>query len=223
MALNTQYLKADLFKLPEDVRLIGASIFYVYILRHPKTMSPLYVGKGKNKRVFDHFKPSSKNTHLKNKLRKIERIDGSIMIEMFAKNINEPLALEVEIGLVKQFGRLDLKTGVLYNLTDGGDGASGSIKSPETRARMSLARHNMPPEKKEKLTRSFRYKTLEHIQKVAATRVGKTHSAETRQKISDAAKMRRGGRVGIIETIEVRLTRSNAAKEAWLKKKASHA
>jgi hypothetical protein len=45
---------------------------------------------------------------------------------------NEKSALAAEVFLISYYGRLDLKTGCLANLTDGGEGTSGHKQSAET-------------------------------------------------------------------------------------------
>ena len=44
---------------------------------------------------------------------------------MIAENLSEQAAFDLEIELIAKYGRKDLGTGILRNLTDGGDGASG--------------------------------------------------------------------------------------------------
>lgn len=53
-------------------------------------------------------------------------------------------AFAIERATIKKFGRKDLGTGPLLNLTDGGEGPSGYIKTvtAETKARMSLSQPN---------------------------------------------------------------------------------
>lgn len=48
----------------------------------------------------------------------------------------EEFAFELERGLIKRLRKMGLS---IVNLTDGGDGASGAVRSPETRAKMSAA------------------------------------------------------------------------------------
>lgn len=170
-------------------RINGPSIYYVYILRHPDTMDPLYVGKGKRDRVYDHFNSKTKRTHLKNKLAKVEReTTRPVMIEFFAVNVNEQLAFEVEQGLILQYGRRDIGTGTLYNQTDGGDGASGAIRSAETRARMAEAGRRMDPAKRVHVSAAFKHKSQEHLAKIGAARKGQSVPEEVRAKIRATSK-----------------------------------
>lgn len=50
---------------------------------------------------------------------------------------SEQEAFEAEIFFIAFFGRVDLDTGCLYNLTDGGEGCSGYIVTEEGRIRLS--------------------------------------------------------------------------------------
>lgn len=53
-------------------------------------------------------------------------------------------ALEWERFYIRHYGRVDLGTGVLRNLTDGGDGGSGARPSQQTREKMSRASLGKP-------------------------------------------------------------------------------
>lgn len=96
-------------------------IFYTYAyLREDGT--PYYIGKGKNKRAYERkhnaFVPSRNR------------------ILFLKKNLTEEEAFKHEIYMISVFGRKDLGTGILYNLTDGGDGPSGYVHSEESRKQM---------------------------------------------------------------------------------------
>jgi hypothetical protein len=97
--------------------------FYTYLyLREDGTS--YYVGKGMGKRAFSsqHWVPVPPK----------ERI----LIESHA---SEEEALEAEKLLISYYGRKNNKTGILRNLTDGGDGVSGGIRPPiseETRNKL---------------------------------------------------------------------------------------
>ena len=83
--------------------------YYVYLyLREDKT--PYYVGKGKGNRVY------SKNRRLQPPPK--DRI-------LILDNLTEEEAFRKEINLIKRYGRKDNGTGILANLTDGGEGSSG--------------------------------------------------------------------------------------------------
>ena len=140
-------------------------MYYVYsYLREDN--SPYYIGKGKEGRAFTkgckEIKPPKDKTKIK----------------IIKENLTEQDAFDLEILYILMFGRKDLDTGILRNKTDGGDGASGTIVSPETRRK-----------------RSERMKGVKRPQwiydKIAASNRGKKASPETREKISAAGKNRK--------------------------------
>lgn len=115
--------------------------YYVYVILNPLKPSkieldnicllyePFYIGKGKGQRIKAHLYPNS----LKLRSRKnntIKSIKNKGLDPIFIKlseNLSESNSLQLEKYLVTKIGRLDLKTGPLTNLTDGGDGASNLI------------------------------------------------------------------------------------------------
>lgn len=88
---------------------------------------PFYVGKGRNKRERIHLSPclmkakTYKNSIIKNIISKTG--EEPIHYRIFEDLTNEE-AIKIEIEFIKFFGRLDNKTGILTNGTDGGDGAN---------------------------------------------------------------------------------------------------
>ena len=100
--------------------------FYIYAFLRLDG-SPYYIGKGQGDRIDD---PKSRRFKLPPKDQR----------KILAGGLTEPKAFEYEIALISLLGRKDLGTGCLRNLTDGGDGASGAVRSSETLAKMSAAR-----------------------------------------------------------------------------------
>ena len=94
--------------------------FYTYLwLRYDGT--PYYVGKGKGNRAYTSEGHSVRRP----------KDSSRILLQAF---LTEQDALEAEKILIAFFGRLDLGTGCLRNLTDGGDGVT---HSPEQRRKKS--------------------------------------------------------------------------------------
>jgi group I intron endonuclease len=98
---------------------------------------PIYVGKGKDWRLV-HHKNNPPKSHFGNTIRKIISEGLSPEIIKVQDCISEQDAFNLEIRLIKLIGRLDKGTGPLLNMTDGGEGASGHIKSQELRKLISL-------------------------------------------------------------------------------------
>ena len=109
--------------------------FYTYIYHDGDI--PIYVGKGKGRRVYDHLK--RKDHHpLTQKLAKMKREGREPRIEIHDMPC-EDAALELEVLWIALFGRKDLGLGPLLNGTDGGEGTSGRIDSLETKTKRSVA------------------------------------------------------------------------------------
>jgi hypothetical protein len=168
--------------------------YYTYAyLREDGT--PYYIGKGKNKRLYNKgnriFSPPKDKSRI-----------------LFLKqNLTEEEAFKHEIYMIAVFGRKDLGAGILHNRTNGGEGLSGWVASEETRKKMGEAQKGktLSEETKAKMSAAHKGKTLsdEHIQKLknrefseetirkmSEAKSGKLKTEETRKKLSEALKGR---------------------------------
>ena len=87
--------------------------------------TPYYVGKGKDKRAY------TKRRRLK--------VPSKDRIVFPYTNLTEEDAFQKEIELIAKYGRKDIGTGILRNMTDGGEGATGLIFTQEMRDKISRA------------------------------------------------------------------------------------
>ena len=118
--------------------------YYTYVYKDPlKNMEPFYVGKGNGKRLYRHL--SRKDKHpLTQRLQKMLREGNKPDIEII--NVTcENTAFRLEMFLINQYGRKDLGTGPLLNLTDGGEGGNGKcgldhpMKKIENKEKLRIA------------------------------------------------------------------------------------
>lgn len=112
-------------------------LFYTYVYRDPRNDEPFYVGKGKNKRALYHVDRSDQHP-LTRRLAKLKKAGVAPVIEIIPA-IDENHAYFLEECLVEIFGRRNIGTGTLWNLTDGGRGVRGLVTTNETRRTLSEA------------------------------------------------------------------------------------
>lgn len=146
---------------------------YVYIYHDPEDGKPFYVGKGSRKRCFDLF---NRSTYFLNKLRQMCRHGRAPSITVAFVSSHE-CAMQLEAALVEAYGRRDIGTGPLVNLTAGGIG----ISSPSTETREKIA-----------ASKRGKARSLETITKIIETKRGKPLSPELLLKIRAAAARRIG-------------------------------
>ena len=150
--------------------------FYVYAFFR-KDGTPYYIGKGQGKRI-------NESTGRRSKLPPKDRR------KVLASGLTEPESFEYEIALISLLGRKDQGTGCLRNLTDGGDGTSGAVHSPETRAKLSAASkgRKLSAEARAKVSAAASNPSPETRAKMSAALKGRKHSPEHRAKISAAVR-----------------------------------
>lgn len=132
--------------------------YYTYAwLREDGT--PYYIGKGKGKRILT-------NNHNVNVPPKERRI-------FLKQNLTEVDAFRHEVYMISILGRKDKGTGILRNLTDGGDGASGAIRSKEYRERVRQQMLNMSQKQREHLRQLGLNMSKEQRNKISSSLRGK--------------------------------------------------
>jgi hypothetical protein len=99
--------------------------YYVYQHLRRDTGEIFYVGKGEGNRYKSRI---GRNPYWKNIVEK-----HGLIIEIIKYFDSEKLAFEAEVRLIASIGRKDLGKGPLVNMSDGGEGASGAIRSAEQR------------------------------------------------------------------------------------------
>ena len=123
-------------------------MYYVYLLENPATSLPFYVGVAKANRLggygpreLQHLSDAKKlkegkklqkpNLHKLNTINQILDQTMEVMITIHSRYETENEAFSKEIELISFYGRKDLGTGILTNMTAGGEGCIN--QSVETR------------------------------------------------------------------------------------------
>jgi hypothetical protein len=142
--------------------------FYVYKLS--TNSIPFYIGKGKNNRDLSK-KRNRLWTNIANK--------HGFIVKKLKENLTEQEAWDLEISLIAQYGKLIDDTGCLANITNGGEGASGTIHTTETKDKWSSAKKGKT------------WEEIYGVEQAAAMRekrknIKRTHTSETRRKMSES-------------------------------------
>ena len=150
-------------------------MFYVY--RHVRLdkNEVFYIGKGHGNRAWDVH---NRNKYWRNIVSKSE-----IRIDILFETDDEKECFEKEKEFIVMYGRKDIKTGTLCNLTNGGEGDKGRIFSLSHRKKISESKIKAGASKgnKNPMYNSKRFGELNPM-------YGKKHSAETRKAISEMFK-----------------------------------
>ena len=161
---------------------ISMNNFYVYqYLREDQT--PYYIGKGKDKRAYVNNRTIKKPT-------------DPLRIEIVKDQLTERQAFDLEIELIALHGRKDIGTGILRNLTNGGEGVSGRVDTIETiqkrvsknkgKTRTVEQKHRMSQAQKGRPSRIYTDEQKAEIsRKISETHKGIPKSEEHKQKLSE--------------------------------------
>ena len=107
-------------------------MYYVYIYKDPrptKNQQVVYVGKGTGDRDLSHWSRGSHNKPLQDFLSHLRQRGLEPIRQRVLETEDEQEAFKKEIELIALYGRRNIGTGTLFNLTDGGEGVSGVIKT----------------------------------------------------------------------------------------------
>jgi hypothetical protein len=161
-----------------------------YVYRHIRLdkNEPFYIGIGSDVK---YTRANELRSKRRNPLWNRISFKTKIEVEIILDNLTWQDACKKEIEFIKLYGRLDNKTGILSNLTNGGDGSLGVIISEENknllRKRFSGVNNPMYGKKLSK----------ESIEKVRQSNIGRSvwnqgkkgvYSDETLKKMSESKK-----------------------------------
>ena len=91
------------------------NIYYVYAYLR-EDLTPYYIGKGKNNRAY-----------IRNKKERIHKPTDPKRIIILHGNLTEQEAFEKEMYYIQLYGRKDISSGILHNLSNGGEGNAGRV------------------------------------------------------------------------------------------------
>jgi hypothetical protein len=120
-----------------------SAMYYVYVYKDPRPsmlQQVVYVGKGVGRRAWAHWGARVvKNKGFGHFLAVLRQKGLAPTIEIVQEFEDEGDAHAEEIRLITLYGRRDLKTGALFNLTVGGEGICGTVRTEEWSNRIRLA------------------------------------------------------------------------------------
>lgn len=175
-----------------------AKDFYVYVHKRASDGRVFYVGKGRN---FRAFSKKGRNEYWHRIVAK-----HGYTVEIVQSGMQEWWAFELECELIALYGRENL-----CNLTDGGEGVSGAIRSEESKRKASQSHLRPEVQKSKSLALRLSHQDPE-VKKRRSESLRKTYaSEELRKRVSES----------LIQTLKNPIYRKQRS-EARIGKKHSH-
>lgn len=159
-------------------------------------------------------------------------------IDIIAENLDLETAIELEMFLIQEYGRLDLGTGCLINMTDGGDGVNNLseesrlkiTKSNIGRKATDIAKKRMSDAQKgKKLSKEHKSKISKankkmvfselHRKRISEANKGRKFSKEVRDNMSKARIGKKSTRINYTHSEEIRKKMSESHKGVPLSNK----
>lgn len=160
----------------------GVFYFMAYVYRHIRLdkNEPFYIGIGSDcsyKRAY----VTKRNNRIWNSI--VSRCD--YRVEIMIDDLTWDEACEKEKEFIAMYGRINLNTGILSNLTDGGDGSFGLKFTTESREKLSKSKmgYKHTEEWKKKMSAIRLGKPLYKMRGENHFMYGKKHSKETIEKM----------------------------------------
>jgi predicted transcriptional regulator len=173
--------------------------YHTYILRRPDKLYnckpiPFYVGKGCGDRAYksaSHCMTNcSSNSYKSNIIKNLLRENRKVLIEFVLENVSNEEAIEKEKELIKKYGRKIDNSGILANITLGGEGMFGCIGELNT---MYKKKHSTSTKKKISMAKSGKNHpnygkqlSIETRKKISSGHKGKKFGDQTRLKMADS-------------------------------------
>lgn len=182
--------------------------FYIYVYLDPRKQGvytygeysfnhePIYVGKGTRNRINHHLirVNQGKTSLFYNKLRKIISEGYDPIRFKILDNLTEEESLSYEKKIILLIGRLDIETGTLCNMTDGGE--IGFKRTDESRKKLSESKKG---DKNPMFGKTTSQKQKDSVHE--ARKLGKIKLSESgRQRIIENNKKRKGKKNNIVRS-----------------------
>jgi hypothetical protein len=159
---------------------------------------PFYVGKGVGRRADAHFRPSQlkSKSHKNHTIKKAWSEGKRVFIEYLHTGLSDAEACSIEKDYIESLGRSWIKTGILTNVSEGGQKTCGWKHSEETKRRIGnaglgrkhseRARALIAQAAREQIRGPVSESTKEKLKRARATQIRKPMSEDQKHKLREA-------------------------------------